>query len=335
VTVNGEPSTAPFHGFVTLLQPAPAFSQDQVKLIASPLVPGGTGQHPGLSYGVAVCGSQPFRGVLLIGGDARLSQLKGEPALGIDNTVEHSSAENLPDLAFLDEGTGTVHDVGPVQAIHLTMSHPLRCASAYSPQLAPPPAFFGQSQIITGQAAASVQRQWRLGWWSGPRTSQSWPLIGNLPGISFNDLGEFRALTGLSGAWFRPGRQYVAVSVGGLLPRAIVDQARPQPISVTGLDWDSAQPIQPVAVVTNATSMNTWQNWLVAAGIFLGIGGSLLASLLYEWARPSSTRAPAEEPTLRPPFSQPPSAQPVGRRVTSAVGFLLLTWIIASRRRHK
>jgi hypothetical protein len=310
VTVNGEPSTTPFRGFVTILQPAPVFPQDQVKLIASPLIPGGSGPHPGLSYSVAVCGSQPFQGVLLIGGDARLSHLKGTPALGVSNAVGQSSAENLPDLTILDEGTGTLLDLGPVQAIHLTMSHPPKCASPYSAQQAPPPLFLGQGQTITGQAAAPVQRQWRLGWWSGPRTSQSWPLIGDLPGISFNDLGEFRALKGLSGAWFRPGRQYVAVSVGALLSRVIVDQARPQPTSATGLDWDGAQPIQPIAVVTDATSMNTWQNWLVAAGIFLGIGGSLLASLLYEWARPSRAGGPVEEPTPQPPLQQPPRAHP-------------------------
>jgi len=60
--------------------------------------------------------------------------------------------------------------------------------------------------------------------------------------------------------------------------------------SDTDLDWDSAQPLQPNTVVTDTLSMNRWQNWLVWAGIFLGIGGSLLASLLlYEWAWPSPT----------------------------------------------
>ncbi|HYZ52188.1 MAG TPA: hypothetical protein VE733_01560 [Streptosporangiaceae bacterium] len=163
--------------------------------------------------------------------------------------------------------------------------------------------------------------------------SQSWPLIGDLPGISFNDLGEFRVLTGLPGAWIRPARQYITVSAGSLQPRAIVDQARPEPTSTTGLDWDSAQPLQPVAVVTNTTAMNNWQNWLVAAGIFLGIGGALLASLLYEWARPSHPQDPPTRPGP-PPASQSPRAKPAGHPVTSAIGFLLLTWIIASRKRR-
>ncbi|HEY5986943.1 MAG TPA: hypothetical protein VIV12_11290, partial [Streptosporangiaceae bacterium] len=57
--------------------------------------------------------------------------------------------------------------------------------------------FDGQGQEITGEAAAPVERAWRMGWWSGPRTSQSWPLIGNIPGVSDQDLGEFQALSGL------------------------------------------------------------------------------------------------------------------------------------------
>ena len=42
-TINGQPSTSPFSGFVVLLQARGRFSQDQVKLEAAPLVPGGPG----------------------------------------------------------------------------------------------------------------------------------------------------------------------------------------------------------------------------------------------------------------------------------------------------
>src|SRR5215471_2714710 len=44
-TINGQPSTSPFNGFVVLLQAAGRFSQDQVKLEAIPFVPGGPGQR--------------------------------------------------------------------------------------------------------------------------------------------------------------------------------------------------------------------------------------------------------------------------------------------------
>ena len=57
--------------------------------------------------------------------------------------------------------------------------------------------------------------------------------------------------------------------------------------------------------------MNRWQNWLVWAGIFLGIGGSLLASLLYEWARPN--------PAHSYPPSNPVQPQAPAQRTKTAL----------------
>lgn len=305
VTINGEPSTTPFQGFVALLQSTAASQEDQVTLAVTPKIPGAAGLHPNLSYVVAVCGSKPFQGVLLIGGNARLSHLKGSPALGTSNANGQSSSEKLPDLKFLDEGTDANLDLGPVQAIHLTISQPPQCKYAYAQNHAPPSPILGQGQVIMGQAAAPVQQQWRLGWWSGPRTSQSWPLIGSLPGVSFNELGVFHALTGLTGAWIRPERAYFVVDVGSLTARAILEQARPQTNKASELDWEGTQPVQPVAVYTDTVSMSTLQNWLVAAGIFLGIGGSLLASLLYDWARPRRPPDPPRSPSRKHPNHTP------------------------------
>ena len=119
-TINGQPSTSPFGGFVVLLQAAGRFSQDQVKLEATPLVPGGPGQRPTLSYQVTVCGNKPFSGLLLIGGDARLSHLQGTPALGDRTATAETSRQDLPDLSFLDESAGVPFDLGPVQAIPIS-----------------------------------------------------------------------------------------------------------------------------------------------------------------------------------------------------------------------
>lgn len=330
-TINGQPSTSPFSGFVVLLQAAGRFSQDQVELEATPLVPGGSGQRPTLSYQVVVCGNEPFSGVLLIGGDARLSHLQGSPALGSATAAEEASRQDLPDLAFLNEGTGIPFHLGPVQAIHITMTSPGKCASAYSTQQPQPP-FFGEAQVITGQAAAPVERQWRLGWWAGPRSSQSWPSIGGLPGVNDGELGEFLALDGLHGAWMRLTQQYFAVNVGDLQARALVDESRPSLSNSTSLDWESTQPLQPIAVVTNMTSMSAWQNWLVAAGIFLGISGSLMASLLYDWARPKQPQVALPDDTAR----QVPQERPANsthRTAVTAAAVILLAWIIGSRRR--
>jgi hypothetical protein len=331
-TVNGEPPTSPYPGFVTLVQPVgSSLSQDQVKLMAAATVPGGPGQNPSQSYSLAVCGSQPFSGTLLLGGSARLSHLSGVPALGTKTAGASSGVVNLPNLTFQDEGTGTVIDLGPVQAVSLTMASPGKCASAYTTQQPEPP-FLGQAQTISGQAAAPVQRQWRLGWWAGPRTSEDWPLIGNLPGIRNQDLGAFLALDGLHGAWVRLLQQYDTVSVGGLGANASVDEAQPQLASDTDLDWDSAQPLQPNAVVTDTLSMNRWQNWLVWTGIFLGIGGSLLASLLYDWARPSPTHGDPPHNAAQPQASAQRTTT-VLKPIVAAIVLAILARAIRSSKR--
>jgi hypothetical protein len=51
------------------------------------------------------------------------------------------------------------------------------------------------------------------------------------------------------------------------------------------LTWTSDDPIQPTARLTNSGSMNTLQDWLVIAGVGMGIGGSLLAGLIVETLR--------------------------------------------------
>jgi hypothetical protein len=235
--------------------------------------------------------------------------------------------------------SGSVINLGPVQAVHIAMTNPFPCASAYAPQQVPPPKFFGQAQVVTGLAAAPVQRLWKLGWWSGPRTSQVWPLVGTLPGVSFNDLGEFQAIRGLGGSWGRSRQQYFAVNVGGLQARASLDEVEPTLASSTALYWDSAQPLQPTAVLTNTDSMTTLQQWLIAAAICLGIGGSLLASLLFDWARPPPQQ---DQPITRAgPSSacvtarQAQHSRPAAGPLVTFAFLAFLAWLLrAGRRRH-
>lgn len=139
------------------------------------------------------------------------------------------------------------------------------------------------------------------------------------------------ARTWEDGAWTRFIPQYSAASVGSLNSSASVDEARPQTASDTDLSWESAQPIQPVAVVTNTTAVNEWQNWLVAAGILLGIGGSLLASLLHEWSRPSRERDQTSNSRLQA-WRLDRSTHYIDANVIAAL--VVPVWAIRRRRRH-
>ena len=335
-TINGRPSTQPFQGWVALLQPSGSSSDDQVKLVAKALVPGGPGQHPAMSYTVVACGGQPFQGVLLMGGDARLADLHGIPAMGTSSTPAQARAEDLSDLTVFDVQSVSVINLGPVQAIHVAMTNPGPCASAYAPQQVPPPLFLGQAQVVTGLAAAPVQRSWKLGWWSGPRASQTWPLVGTLPGVKLTDLGEFQAVRGLGGSWGRSRQQYVAVDVGGLAPRASLDEVQPTLASSTSLYWDSAQPLRPTAEVTDTDSLSTLQQWQIAAAISLGIGGSLLASLVFEWARPWRAQdqpvTHAGASTARVTARQAQPSRPAARPLATLAFLALLAWLLRAGR---
>jgi hypothetical protein len=81
------------------------------------------------------------------------------------------------------------------------------------------------------------------------------------------------------------------------------------------------------------------EQWLIAAAISLGIFGSLLASLLFEWAR---TPRPQDQPGNRPGRSSPDvmahQAQPSGPApgLLAACAFLaLLAWVLRAGRRRR
>lgn len=104
-----------------VLEPAGAeISSDRVALILTPAVPGAPGGHPELGYTVVVCGSRPFHGDLLIGGDAQLSGLHVPGPLASD--VTQTALSSTPDLVIGDEGTGRVLDLGAAQVVTLNLA---------------------------------------------------------------------------------------------------------------------------------------------------------------------------------------------------------------------
>jgi hypothetical protein len=61
-TINGQASVSPFPGWVAVLQRVPYQVGDRLSLTVAPVIPGGAGAHPKLSYAVTVCGTRPFEG---------------------------------------------------------------------------------------------------------------------------------------------------------------------------------------------------------------------------------------------------------------------------------
>jgi hypothetical protein len=315
VTINGEPSVSAFHGWVAVLQPVDELSDHQVRLVVAAGAPGAPGEHPRLTYTVAACGDRPFNGALILGGDARLTDFQTvgsirEIVATSPGSSLQSSIEDVTDLTFLDVQSNEQIDLGPAQVIHLQSGITPRCLYPYS-ALQLPPAFVGDAEIVTGLAMASVQRNSGFWWWTGPRSSQVWPLVGSLPDVSFSDLGIFAGVRGLHGDWIRPTQEYVRVDIGGLTARAVVDQVRPEPSDATDLVWDGSRPLQPTVLLTNVEVMGRWQDVLIGAAIGLGIGAALLAGLALEIFRPPMRPSPVAVGELTADSSKPQTMETI------------------------
>jgi hypothetical protein len=317
-----------------------------VELTAAALSPGGAGKHPVLVYSVAVCGRARFRGVLLIGGGARLESSGSQRPSLVGPTADASSKTrhipSLSHLAFESISSGRRLRLGEVQAIPLDFEEPTRCPRDFSSKGALP--FFGQVEQAIGAASGAVRHEWAapLGLWRGPRESQVWPLIGTLPGVPLAELGVFRGLTGLQGDWSIPRRRYTGVDVGTLINAASVELARPDPEEAGELAWRGAQPFAAAARLQDTDELSAWQQGLVVASLALGIGGSILATLALDWVRggrtPHGLRPTAESVDTAPAYA---AARHGEGRVASAVAFLIgiafvarsIACIVARRRR--
>lgn len=282
--VNEQPPTQSYPGWLAVLQPAGEAWPEQMQVMADAVEPGAPGKHPALRYAVLACGNRPFHGILLIGGQARLDH-----AVVMDEHGDSSvapTATGLPEMrdipdVVLGQEPRTWH-LGAVQMVPITIDQLSPCAP---PTSADQRLQTGTGDTISGFARAPIQRTAQFAWVPGPRSSLVWPLVGGLPGIPPGDLGEFHGIRGLSGDWSEPPTLRKEVSAGSPAARVSVDLALPALADATRVAWDSALPLRPSLRITDVDAMATWQQWLVIAAIGLGIGGSLLASLLFEWTR--------------------------------------------------
>jgi hypothetical protein len=303
------PPAPAFPGWMAVLVPVNS-EPHEVRVEASPLVPGAPGSRPAVSLRVVACGASPFRAIVLMGGAARLSA----PTL----TVPDPQAPRLVTRPVVPTPvSGSVHrvafdeDVPLRDAAWLPLALPriARCVQAGGTE----PAAVGTSAELIGELHAPVRRRPSLLGWRAPRESQSWPLVGRIAGVPTTDLGTFQ-FDDIAGSWMRPVRFAVRVSVGSLGRQALVESSRPATQGTEAVSWSSPTPIAPAAQVVDIRAQARWQEGLTAAGVGLGIGGSLLAALLFEFAaarstrssRPATQRAPT---TLPETVAQRPSAQ--------------------------
>lgn len=326
LVTNAQPPTSPNTGWVALLQPAVQPWQGQIELQASAAVPGAPGDHPSLTYSVVACGDQPFRGTLLLGGQAQLDGITVSDqhlATNTDTTPNAPRVSTIPNLVlgFQD----TVWHLGSVQEIPIVIDQPDPCAVSEDGD---EELIIGAGTTAAGFARGPVERIGNVWGINGPRTIQSWPLVGGFPSAPPSLLGRFTGLDGLEGEWLIPPTLNKRIISGSLTVRATVDGAIPPLADTSKILWESKQTFRASARVTNIDDLERWQNLLMASGIVLGVGASLVASLLFEWLRSThEASAVVSSTSVSPPYEGDVSASSPPSRSNAALVFATLALV--------
>jgi hypothetical protein len=275
-------------------------SASQIELTLRSVAPGGYGEHPRVEYGVTACGERPFRGVLLLGGEARLRGLhpvtfpspRSDDVLRAPQDGSIALARNLP----YEDASSVIHGhLGPVQVIQIS----LPAATCLPPPLAPrgQRGFSGTFAAVQGRLEGAPHRSSFAPLGLAPvRQTQSWPMLGSLQ-AGYDTRSKFHFGPLLPGSWSRPLRSYFHLGIGDPDAKESVDFSRPTVLRDAGLNWIETKPFAATARVTNLDNQAKWQTLMLAATIWFGIGGSVVAALVFELMRPRRTRAAPDPPS--------------------------------------
>jgi hypothetical protein len=155
LVINAQPSTSANPGWVALLQPGDSSGAGEIRLRVEPTVPGAPGDHPSLIYSVLACGDHPFRGVLFLGGQARLDALVARDQHLISSADPISTAPRATAVPDLTLGlVGTVWELGPVQEVPIVIDQPTPCVE---PAGAVQSLQSGTGTTVSGQALGPIQ----------------------------------------------------------------------------------------------------------------------------------------------------------------------------------
>lgn len=296
LSLSSTPVPREFKGWAAVFTTG-AHAPPRVFLTMTPSTPGGYGAHPVVEYGITVCGKEAFDGVLVLAGNARIRV----PDPGTQPVSPESSPGSVflvPDVTHLvveDAASGGAADVAPVQVFRIH-SPSTPCHTAYDPKSTP--IWEGRTIGVGGPLEGPTVHQGfaPFGLWP-VRQAQSWPYLGQVPVFDPIDHGAFRLGDRLPGPWFRPAQSYYGVNLGLLDGKALVDFSRPEATNgLEALAWAGSKPFAAKARVTNVDNLNHWQFVSTAAGIWLGIGGSILAALALEAVRRDRRKPSHTEP---------------------------------------
>lgn len=287
------PTTKPFPGAIAVFarvgpEVPGALEQDVVRVAISALTPGARGEQPRVGIDIAVCGSFPYKGLLVLTGAAIPT---GAVITAPSSRVSHPKLEVFrADAKFVGGVPGDNAYLSDTARIEFEVAQPIACIARSDDA----DSFSGNVALsIVGNLRKPIAHSASVLSMTSPRTSQTWPTVGRLPWLAPAHRGIF-TLDEVAGRWFIPPLR-TAISAETLSDRVEVESSRPPLTSSTAVAWNSTVALSPIVRFVDLDSQNTWHRSLTALAVGLGVGASLLAALALEAAsgRPSRRGAAA------------------------------------------
>jgi hypothetical protein len=318
----GSPQTASFQGSVDVVVRGAGIRDPDVHSNLTIRHWLGKSGAADLQIEYVACGEKAgttVNGMFIFAGDARLSNPRLDVAPGLQEPVSMTATV----LAM----AGAVS--GPVEVYPFRLEL-LACVD----ELGEGPVPVGSAIVLAGRTQQPVAVRDGVRHWFAP------PVVGALPGVPGGGAGVF-SFDGISGKYFRSIERAntVQLELPGFYTTELV---RPDPDADLSDNFATVWTATRVAVPVGTRLLDEdreaeLQYRLVAASISIGIGGNIIASLLWGWVSP----AQKNEACLRPHAAEssteiavdagvgPPSASvvPQGRRKTVQPGELWKEWV--------
>ena len=314
-------------GWAALIQPATESQADTVTLQAS------FSGNNRFTYTVHACGPDPYHGRLIMSG------LSGDPESysefdGPSQEEKLSTRQLEFDISY--RSTATAHweeYLGTVQSVSVDVPYVIPCVpDQFAPQI---------------QVSGTLEGPWMEtsslfdGFLQGPHASLSFPLVGEFwesvnGGVQSPLASRPFTVSGLAGTWTHPDHQQVLIEPD-ISPDWSVNSAAPtqSPWSTVPF-WTSTNGISPIATLSDPSQVAAIQAWIVILAVGFGIGGSLLASLLFEILRPPREHHEAVvrhgEPSTPEQQSPPLKQSRAPMAILSGLAALLLLGYLRQRR---
>jgi hypothetical protein len=328
ITLNGPPPYLNFDGMAFLLQPASESKIEKVQLLVDS---SGGDSHPFVSYSISACGPRPYSADLVLTGNAQVTDDLPSPPFTRSSPIRRF----LGGLSFIRNNLRSDYPLGSVQLIRFDLP------KAPCQEGAPP-----VTRLIQGSMLGSLQQSWSGPWglWHGPHASQSWPQIGfpaDPTGGPFTLLAmSSSGVLSPAGNWALPGSLNIEVTQEYVAPGWSIDSSSPSTSMPGRLSWLGTNLIySPSAQLTDTASVALLQDWIVVCAIGFGIGGAMLASLLFEWIRPRGPQGNTSDERLLRSSSESTGRlrQPdrMKHGITTRLFLLGLTLAVGYARRHQ